>query len=666
VLRDRWGSLFGGSRTHHIVLLDDSYSMSDQWTDTSAWDQARQVVDKLAEAAGRQSTPQSFTLLRFSKADRNSSKGTQPDLLDEPLDSAFKEKLTNTLSKLSVSQTAAGPSEAIEAIEGLASKRDDENRIVYLVSDYRLGDWDDSPVLKKLLTRLDESGTQLQLINCVDAARPNLGVVALRPSQGTRAAGVPLLMEVAVRNFGAAMVRDRSVSISEDNSPRASVLFEDIPPGKTVVRKFPVLFTTAGDHDIVAKLDSDPVLADNSRYSVVNFSSAVPVLLIDGTVEAQDAYFISTAISPGGKINTGLQPAIEKPRYLRDHPLDKFGAIFVLNVERLDPAEIEALEAYAKAGGGVAFFVGEQSRADFYNRNLYRDGEGLFPAPLAFATDLLLDRLERAPDLAVTDHPVFSVFAGQRNSFINSVTIQRYFTTPKDWNPPADSTTKIIARLRNGAPLAVEKSFGDGRVFAFLTKASPVDAGDGSWNNWGRNNPSYVVALLELQAYLASARQHDETRLVGTPLRLQYTGAQYKPEVRFLTPGEKSSGGLLVDASSSKGDFVAELPAADSTGVYSAQLMATNGEVETRRYAFNVFPDEGDLQTIEAEQLASRLSGVRYEYHQAKDLSYGAQQLAGFNLGQSLMYLLIFVLLVEQFLAYLLSYHPPRLVEVRR
>ena len=27
--------LFGGSRQHHIVLVDDSFSMSDQWSDTS-------------------------------------------------------------------------------------------------------------------------------------------------------------------------------------------------------------------------------------------------------------------------------------------------------------------------------------------------------------------------------------------------------------------------------------------------------------------------------------------------------------------------------------------------------------------------------------------------------------------------------------------------------
>ena len=54
---------------------------------------------------------------------------------------------------------------------------------------------------------------------------------------------------------------------------------------------------------------------------------------------------------------------------------------------------------------------------------------------------------------------------------------------------------QIIARLRNGAPFAVEREFGAGRVVAMLSTAAP------QWNNWGRN-PSFVVAVLEMQAHL--------------------------------------------------------------------------------------------------------------------------------------------------------------------
>ena len=38
LLRNRWGALLGGAKTHHVVLLDDSFSMSDHWADTTGFD----------------------------------------------------------------------------------------------------------------------------------------------------------------------------------------------------------------------------------------------------------------------------------------------------------------------------------------------------------------------------------------------------------------------------------------------------------------------------------------------------------------------------------------------------------------------------------------------------------------------------------------------------
>src|ERR1044072_8276232 len=36
VMPNQWLSLLGRGTTHHLVLLDDSYSMSDRWNDTTA------------------------------------------------------------------------------------------------------------------------------------------------------------------------------------------------------------------------------------------------------------------------------------------------------------------------------------------------------------------------------------------------------------------------------------------------------------------------------------------------------------------------------------------------------------------------------------------------------------------------------------------------------
>ena len=657
LVRNQWGALFGGTKTHHIVLLDDSFSMADHWADTSAFEQAKQVIARLAAQAEHQDTPQLFTVLRFSRA-RQLGRGTQPDLLEEAVDAKLPANLEKVMGALKTSETAAEPQDALDAIDRLPPKSEDEDRVVYLVSDFRANQWQEPVALRKALQHLDETGAQLHLINCVDSLHQNLAITALRPGAGTRAAGVPLLVEVSVRNFGAANARQVSVSLEEDGHARPAIVLEDIPPGKTLTRRFPVLFATAGEHEITARLQTDAVAADNIRSLVIDVAKAVDVLVVDGDPKGQDAFFLSTALAPGGKITSGLRPLIESPRYLRDHSLEQFETIFLLNVPRLESNEIAALEAYVKAGGGVGFFLGELCRADFFNDQLFRGGEGLFPLPLAGPAELVVDRLEKAPDLEVTEHPIFSVFAGERNSFLSTVVVSRYFAAQKDWLPEPESSTRVIARLRNKAPLAVEHKFGDGRVVAILTKSSPLETSLGSWNNWGRNNPSYVVAMLEMQSYLAAGRHPDTARLVGAPLDVKLDVAKYLPHVRFTLPPENGGGTLAVDAATSPGGNSAILSDTDASGIYQAQLTLTDGSQAIERFAYNVVPEEGDLTRLDGTKLAGQLAGIRYEFHQAGDINYNPQQLAGFNLSESLLYALVAILLAEQVLAYACSYHP--------
>ena len=56
VLRSQWGSLLGNVQTHHILLLDDSFSMSDHWGDASAFARAKAAIERVgARPPGRRS-----------------------------------------------------------------------------------------------------------------------------------------------------------------------------------------------------------------------------------------------------------------------------------------------------------------------------------------------------------------------------------------------------------------------------------------------------------------------------------------------------------------------------------------------------------------------------------------------------------------------------------
>jgi hypothetical protein len=653
----RFSGFFGGRTTHHVVLLDDSFSMSDRWGDTSAFTEAKAIVRRIGTDAGRRPEPQTFTLLRFSRA-APAGRGARPDFLEETVDSRFVDRLVETLEPLEPSETAAGPKAALDAIGQLLEATGNEQRTIYLVTDFRAREWGEPTDLRNHLAEIEAAGARLHLINCVDAARANLAIAKLSADERPRAAGVPLFMEVTVANFGPAPVSDVPVLLEADGHARPAIKIPRIPPGESAGGRFAVHFPTAGEHRLVARLETDSVQTDNFRYGVFDFPAELPVLLIDGAPEARDATYLSAALSPGAPVITGINPRIEKPRYLSLNPLEGFRAIYLLNIERLDRSAIEALERYLASGGGVGVFLGPRCDATFFNEALYRNGEGFFPLPLVGPEVLMVDRLRKAPDLEVSEHPIFKILAGARNSFVSTVTIDRYFSVPDPWPAEVAPTTRVIAGLRNGAPLAVERAFGDGRVAAFLTTAAP------EWNNWARGNPSFPVAMLELQAFLSARSQKPASRSVGEPLRLEFDAAEYETQVRFSTPAAEGSQPTTTDAVPAVEPlFQATLSETDQSGFYEAALSRKNGTEEIRHFAYNVDAAEGDLATVTASELAARLGSLRYKCDSAEKFLRGADPWSGTTEGRSmflfLLCLLTLLLIGEQALGYSAGYHPP-------
>jgi len=654
-LPNRLGAALGTGSVHHVVLLDDSFSMSDREGETSAMERGKQALRRIVTTAAEGPAPASVTLLRFSHAAREAA---APDWLEERIDATMLSQFEQTLGRIQATNLDVGPDEAVASLDELLGPAEDEQRVIYIVSDFRRRQWSEAEQLPAALRNAAAGNAQLHLVACVDRQHENLAIAALRALPSVQAAGVPMQLEVSVNNFGAEPARNVVVALEENGRPRPSVMMDEIEPGQQATRRFNVNFPNAGQHVITARLQGDAVSVDNTRFAVMDVSATVPTLLVDGGAATIDARFLTTALAPGGLGRTGVSPRIELPEFLERRSLDPFRTIFILNVDQLSRSAVEALESFVSGGGGVAFFLGPETDSARFNEQLYRDGQGIFPLPLSASTALFASHTRQTPDLEVTPHPVFRVFEGQRNDFLKAVTINRYFAVAPHWQPPTGS--QVIARLRNEAPLVVEKQHGDGRVVAFLTTAAPT------WNNWSRN-PSFVVAMLELNAYLASAGRAAPRHHVGDPLELQLAAALYEPQVRIAYQNGSERETIDVDAVAAADSLLkARLTNTPKPGVYTAQLLRTDGQSETRRYALNVSAEEGDLAMLSASELASELENVPYEYHRADDPQISDRDLAGFDLSRALVVLLLLALVAEQGLAFSASYHPPAEGAIRR
>jgi hypothetical protein len=658
----RWrhalGTLFGGGRTLHVLLVDDSYSMTDRSADgrvgaATAFDRARGVADRVLAELAATGGPQEFMAGTFSALASGSAAG-----FGMPRQPATPENLRAAragIERWTASARTAGPRQPLATTAALLAGDSGGGKVVWLVSDFRIRDWEAAEETASSLRALAAAGAELRLVDCAAAPAANLVVERLAPAGGTAAAGVLVPWDVTVRNVGAEVVRDVPIELREDGTARPGIRVTEIPPRAAVTRRFETRFTRAGSHLVDARLPADAVATDNLRTAAVDVAERVDVLVIDGATPAAgragDAFYVAAALAPGAGAPTGLRPRIEPPQALGTLDLTAFAAVWLLDVERLAAAEITALEAYARGGGGVVFFLGPRSDADTINATLHRGGAGLFPVPLAGPVDLLPDtNAAPVPDIVVEQHPVVAVLAGQRNPLLDAVQIGRFMAVARGHE--ADAGVRRLLSLRTGPPLVVERPYGTGLVAAVLTTAAPV------WNNWSRGNPSWVVVLLELQGHLARGRQRVEPAVVGDPLIVRLEQGSDEPEVEFVVP---PAGVVSRQAASPTATGLeARLPTTDTPGGYAARWRRLDGTEREQVFAVNVDPAEGRLERCGRERLDVALAGIAFRYDAAEALEPAALSTAGEPLARPLLYGLIAALLAEQALAFAASYHPRR------
>ena len=656
VLKSQWGKYFGSGSTHHVFLLDDSYSMSDQARDSSIFGRAKQVLSVVLEQSVLQAGEQQVTIVPFSEASQISS-GAMPQVSQYVLNEESLSELQSNLNQRKCSESDASADQAIQAALNLPEAEVDESRIVYLVSDFRSGPWNANRQNEQLLSDLRAKCSQLRLVQCVEAERVNLAITSLLPEVGIRGAGVETWFEITVANYGDEPAVAVPVTVLQDDQKLPSVVFDEIPARGEASRRFRVSFASPGAHRLEASLERDAVTTDNTRHFACHVPAAFPVLIIDGSPAGDDGFYLSTALQPGGRTTSGWSLRVEPPTFLRRYEeLSEFAAICLLDVARLDEPEVLALEEYVKAGGGLAVFLGTEVQRSFYNERLYRDGIGLLPAPIDVPSQLLSDALQTEPDLVVSEHPLFQIFSGQRNSFLPLVKVDFYYSTQTGWTPSDRGYAQVIARLRNGAPFVVEKQFGDGRVLMQLSKLSPKQTDLGTWTNLSRN-PVFPIYANELVGLLSAGRRTVADIEVGEDLAFGLAEADYEPEFRSLPPKSTALESETFFPKIEEGMYEVDLGQSQASGVWEFQLLPRDQQPDKRLLAVNVASGEGDLEFLSREQLAQQLEGVDYEFSLASNMTVQKDQLAGFKLGDSLLYLLAIVLLLEQWIAYRASYH---------
>ncbi|QEG23134.1 glutamine amidotransferase [Mariniblastus fucicola] len=676
---DRIAALLGGRSTHHYVLVDDSFSMSDRDAQGTAMDRARSTILQIVSRA-RSRGNHRISLLRYSgfePLDESESLVPAFDIENQTVDSSFARQVESSLAGLRPSAFPVDSQRSLEAVADLVKARTQENAIVYLLSDFREKDWQQTSSIGQSLESLSDSGAAVELIRCVKTVHANLAVTGLKPIGNVRVAETPLMMEVTVSNFsediankvqvevGSTVFRRPALGSADSDASTEelpTVFIESIEPGQSETRIFPVYFGQVGQHSVTATIGEDAVAKDNVRNCVVDIESNADVLIVYRP-NRQHADFLSLALNPNSM--TGIRAEVQTADFLRDataESLSRFDVIFLCDVGQIDEGAVKNVKSFVADGGGLVYFAGPNTNFGFFNLNFYENGQGLLPVELADELDVD-EREDGMPaDIVAATHPIFAPVNDVRNSLLDLVQVKKTLRPSFSWLQKPPSQAKVLATLRGNRqmPLVIDGQYQKGRTMLFMTTAGP------QWNNWMRN-ATFPPILLLLQDYLASGKFPHDDRLVGDVVEILKPTGSVTPDVTLLSPTEsedriESKIRLSQTDEGLRGQIGESLQSIINRstgvpGVYELRFRQMDSTSAVERVALNVDHAESDLQLARDDKLSQVFGDQLPAITNWDQFNAEPKQKSVSSLNRLLLLLLVALLVAEQTLGWMCSYH---------
>jgi hypothetical protein len=445
--------------THHVVILDDSLSMTDHWTDTSqkfrtSFGKGKDELLRVAKEAAKANSAQVMTVYLLSD--------TNEPIFNDTLNDTTLKNLQQTLDKRNATVLHLKPKDGINAAREALVTGPHRAKIMHYIGDFRQNKWVDGEDGKETMEAIDSSVGKGINVSLLDVAHPkrsdtrgiadghnNLAIVDLRADSRIVAEGLPVEFTVKLKNYGtSARTGNMKLHVYVDgveDFTGTKLITETIPAGEDRLEKFTLYFAKkkpaqdirAGDapdvreqkrraeqeffHVRATLSDGDnkfeePVglVADKFRDMVVEVRKKVPVLVIDGndgsegTAPKGDVFQLDVALyaNRAYEVERRVMEDLEKIN------LDLYPTVYLVNVKEIKGADeektaklVKKLADYVRGGGSVAYFVGPKLSVPFYNKVLHQENKGLFPVMLQAAPVPPLDEKERERRLKEDEQP---------------------------------------------------------------------------------------------------------------------------------------------------------------------------------------------------------------------------------------------------------------------
>jgi hypothetical protein len=453
-------------------------------------------------------------------------------LTDSPqaADAGSQDALISRLRQLTPSEGAADIPKAIQAaIKGQPAGKETA-RFITVISDGRAYGWRADAAAEwasiSALAQRARPPAVLRAVLVAGDAGPvsNLAVEKLTAARAVAAVGQPVALTATVKNTGALQSQAGSLAWTAGGQSIGLSALPALDAGAETTVTLSQPFPNSGLVDISCQLTGrDDFSMDDSARFLLNVTESAPILVVEGEshfdpLQSDSAYLLSAlGWQAGGDstIKTGALASIFRPKLINYQKLDNENlascqCVVLANAPILSPASVQKLARFVNSGGGLWIALGDQTEIAAFNNLFFASGAGLCPASLKPPVGDALDR-EKFTALSPpsADHPATALLADTHRLDIDRVRVFRRYQL----DTGADKSISVLLRAEGGSAVAVEKTFGRGRV---IILAVPLNV---SWSNLPLCQ-SFVVMVHEWLWYLTESGMVRRNLLPGEPLQV--------------------------------------------------------------------------------------------------------------------------------------------------
>lgn len=579
----------------------------------------------------------SASLEESTNSQHNLTTTTQPGFAVDTTPGKTQPNVLNELAATDISQLAnRAYASLVEAIER-AAESDSPHKQVWLASDFQAVDWASlsSRQLSRVRESLNVSPLPIGLSLRPTAETAPVANLAIHPAASLPAmvlAGEPLRVAARVTNFGDSD-QSTEVSLAVDGVELERKRME-LPGHGSREAVFACAISRLGWHHLRLQLSSDngqptkdALQADNTAYHVLRVTAAQRVGLVSASntpgMPSPSGAPNESAASAGQYIQTALAPYTgeqsEQNRFtvtrlttnqLTAEALSPLAALILAETQPLTKPQMQAIERFVNAGGGLVIFAHDGLQAERLN-TVWNSAPPLLP--LEFGSVTTVATTGTAPPLENTN-------LDRLRSILASSLATTHFSKWMPLRPgqqpgeAADSSqpVQIFLRSVDGTPILAGHQFGQGYV---------VQAGfslNTQWSNFALR-PA-LLPLLQQLVLLSSSQDAAQHNI--------QTGQLANWEQWTHSQAEFSITRIEADPSAANEAWARTVSRSASTRLNSAGVYRVTGTTRIAtpteagsadagpllaKFAVNLPIAESDLRVLsrsEIEQLAADLGGT--------------------------------------------------------